>query len=191
MSIEILWDPRWEASLDALGFEPGRHRIVEGGEWIRSARRAANRDDLFIYRHMEEGTWVLAAWLFPPLSVEGEGGVAQELKVLPGPPDRCWSQLPSLDWVRERCRPAIEIYKLAQRVRKAWYAKKRREAQEATQHRAEVAKHLKGRGKEQAAAGVGAGVMAVPRKGQGDYDDAVEDLRRRAVGRTQVVVPGR
>jgi hypothetical protein len=81
MDIEMVFDPRQHAAEAHLTLD-WRHEVLPDGEWIRWARRLLERDDLFVYRHRENGTYMLCNWLFR------EPDIANEVHQLPGHPDR-------------------------------------------------------------------------------------------------------
>lgn len=79
-----------------------RHRLLEDGEWIMWARRQIGRDDLYVYHHFIEDTFVLVQmlWWEPHR-------VCAEIKVLPGHPDRGGGL--SLPELRIACRYGHEL----------------------------------------------------------------------------------
>ena len=146
---EVTVDPVEEAMAIGILMDPERHQSVRDGDWIRWVRRWSGRRDLFVYRHLEQGTWVLAAWVIP-------GKVATELVAMSGPPDQGPLDLPDRAWLERRLRPADEeIRSMKRDIHEMGQARKaaRREAAEA---RRDAAAHLRRKGMGDAAAGMDA-----------------------------------
>ena len=102
-NIEITFDARAHAA--GMGLVLGEdHEILPDSEWILWARRFSGIDDLFVYHHKTEGTFVLSKWIYHP---ERDGvGIVMELEAFHAPPN--WYP-PTQEWLRDRLRPAQEI----------------------------------------------------------------------------------
>lgn len=101
--IEITFDARAHAAGLGLVLNEN-HEILPDSEWILWARRFSGVEDLFVYHHKIEGTFVLSKWLYHP---ERDGiGIVMELEAFDYPPN--WYP-PTQEWVRNRLRPAQEM----------------------------------------------------------------------------------
>ena len=98
--IEITFDARAHAAENGMILGED-HEVLPDGEWIRWARRFSGIDDLFVYRHKIQQTFVVAKWIYHP---DKDGiGIVLELEAFDQPLD--WNP-PSQEWVRNRLQPA-------------------------------------------------------------------------------------
>ena len=101
--IEIMYDPRAHAAGSGLVLGED-HEILPDTDWILWARRFSGVNDLFVYFHKLQGTFVLAKWLYHP---ERDGvGIVMELEAFNAPPN--WYP-PTREWMRDRLRPVAEM----------------------------------------------------------------------------------
>lgn len=71
--ISVTFDPVETAEWLGIAWDPSRHRLIPESDFIKWARKRFNRPSLFEYEHIEEGSVVLADWVYP-------GKVMQELE---------------------------------------------------------------------------------------------------------------
>jgi len=98
MNIEMIYDPIEVAVGTGLLMDE-RHEICPESDYLRAVKRVTGRDDLFVYRHKEIGSFVLAQWVY----TEEEHGfrVCIELETMPKAPDRGgWVDL---EYIKMRC----------------------------------------------------------------------------------------
>lgn len=101
--IEIMYDPRAHAAGSGLVLGED-HEILPDTDWILWARRFSGIDDLFVYFHKLQGTFVFSKWLYHP---EKDGvGIVMELEAFNAPPN--WYP-PTREWMRDRLRPVAEM----------------------------------------------------------------------------------
>lgn len=177
MNIEMIHDPRAHAMEVHLVMDD-RHEVQPDGEWIRWARRVVGRDDLFVYRHKELGTYMLANWLFR------EPDVCNEIHKLPGHPDRGGHFDRKL--LKAICRPFDE---LAREIAAGIRERRRKEAEikaESRQEQREVANHYRVRGQESIAAGIMSGGYVGEREGGESLAALKEGLADAARGRITI-----
>lgn len=120
IDIEIGYDPVEEAVSGGLLMDE-RHQVFPDGEWIQHIRRETERDNLFVYWHMETGKFVLAGWVY----TEKEDGinVCVELDTMDIPPD-LGGWLPT-EYVKVRVRPVEEVVgRMKNRMKETSAAKK-------------------------------------------------------------------
>lgn len=67
-------------------FNRHRHEIIEC-HWIQTARRVTGRPNIFLYRHLKSGLYVLALWVVRPNCGRGPG-LMMELEDMNGHPDK-------------------------------------------------------------------------------------------------------
>ncbi len=98
MNIEMIYDPIEVAVGTGLLMDE-RHEICPESDWLRAVKRTTGRDDLFVYRHKEVGTFVLAQWVY---NEEDHGfRVCIELETMAKAPDRGgWIDL---EYIKMRC----------------------------------------------------------------------------------------
>jgi hypothetical protein len=147
VDFEVTMDPIEEAQAIGLLMDPERHHIMPDGEWVAWLKRMSGRKDLFLYRHLDAGTFVLAVWVIP-------GKVATELMSFEFPPDHYADHLPSREEMQMRLRPAdMQIRQMKADFRAMASARKqsRLEAAEASK---DAARHLRRKGLDEAAMGV-------------------------------------
>ena len=185
-TVEVLFEPREEIAQDGLQFDPARHEILPDGDWIRSARRHTRRPELFIYRHREFRTYVVAAWIFMPSEPCGSGGACTEISVMSAPPDSHPADLPTMEYMRIRVKP-IEV----QAERALSRLKMRKDKKKALrlsslQQQKSVAKHYRRKGEELVARSIEFGPYVGKEEGGDMHDATVDDLSRRASGKVTV-----
>lgn len=149
VDFEVTMDPIEEAQAMGILMDPERHRILPDGEWVRWIKRWSERKDIFMYRHLEAGTFVLAVWVVP-------GKVATELMVFDTPPDRHLEPLPSKEDLERRFRPAEMEIRQMKRDMMAMASARKQSRLEAAEARKDAARHLRNKGMEEAAAGMDA-----------------------------------
>jgi hypothetical protein len=130
-------------------YEPGKHRIVEC-DWIRTARRQTRRPDLFLYRHLRSGNYMLSHWIVRPNTGKGPGYFL-DLEDMRGHPDKFtgWDgKHPALgmNLVRARLRPMDEMQREweKQLAHQEWAQDQAEE--ETSRERKDVAKYLRNKG---------------------------------------------
>lgn len=149
VDFEVTVDPLEEASAIGLLLDPERHKLEPEGHWLRWAKRFTGRDDLVVYRHLEQGTWVLGVWVIP-------GKVITELVAMSGPPDHWPWDLPDREYLKSVVRPAEEQVRQMKRDMKALGEGRKQARLEAAEARKEAAKHLRRKGLGEGAAGMDA-----------------------------------
>lgn len=118
---DVVYDEAQAMSEFGLEMTPGRHQIMPDGEWIRWARRTFGKPDLFVYRHGEHGTFVLAEWLRPPSLGRP---ICMELESMDWPPDWRPGQLTE-GYLRDRlCACGDQVERMRSAVRDMAYAKR-------------------------------------------------------------------
>tara|TARA_R100000655_G_scaffold72916_3_gene111429 strand:- start:65 stop:610 length:546 start_codon:yes stop_codon:yes gene_type:complete len=175
LNIEIMFDAREHAAGMGITLNEN-HEILPDSDWILWARRFSGIDDLFVYRHKQAETFVLAKWLYHP---KKDGvGILMELEAFPNPPN--WHP-PTQEWMRNRLRPAQEMAEsMRQGIRDRAKAKRRME-RDAIEEKHRVADWVKGQGQEEAA-------MSIRNKKWSNNDDPEfgefkQDLLNSAKGR--------
>lgn len=177
MDIEMIHDPRAHAAEVHLVMDE-RHEVLPDGEWIRWARRIVGRDDLFVYRHRELGTYMLCNWLFR------EPDICNEVHKLPGHPDRGGHFSEKL--LKAICRPFDELAReIAQDIRERKQQELQLKAESRGEQR-EVAEHYRVRGKEDIAAGIMSGGYVGEREGGESLAEMKAELTKAAKPRIQV-----
>ena len=143
--IEMVYDPRED--LAGMCIEVcGRHEILPDGEWIRYARRLTGIHDLFVYRHREEGTFVLSKWTWSP--AETDRPLALEIHVMARHPDQPGSGRPVGDRLLSLVRPADEVHAEMRRASKDAADARRAQRLERHETRMESARSLRRMGME-------------------------------------------
>lgn len=146
---EVTMDPIEEAQAMGILMDPERHRILPDGEWVRWIKRWSGRDDVFMYRHLEAESFVLAVWVI-------RGKVATELMTFDAPPDHFLVPLPSRQDLERRFRPADEEVRQMKRDMREMAQARKKSRQEAAEARKDAARHLRRKGMDDAAAGMDA-----------------------------------
>lgn len=147
IDFEVTVDPVEEASAIGLLLDPDRHKVEPEGHWLRWAKKVTERDDLVVYRHFEQGTWVFGVWVIP-------GKVITELHVMSAPPDHWPDELPGRERLMMLVRPADEQVKQMKRDMKAMGEGRKQARKEAAEARRDAARHLRRKGLEEGAAGM-------------------------------------
>ena len=153
-----------------------RHRVMEDGEWIRWARRVTGIPELFVYRHSEQGTFVLAAWRVKSLRI------AVELTVLQGPPDRN-------GWLGERVLQLTVMphdQKMQKRRQAAEDARYERieAARESNDEKHDAMKWARRQGKEESARNLAISRFTGQREGGDTLERTKESLKDMMSGKT-------
>lgn len=153
MDMEIVFDPRQEAVESHL-FMDERHEILPDGEWIKAVQRLTGRDRLFVYRHKEIGSFVLAEWVYD----DSDGiRVCIELECMPQPPDLYQEGRPTMEDLRFRCRLADDMVKdMHEKIKKRRY-QERLDQQDGIAEKADAVSRLKKLGLEDSARRVESG----------------------------------
>ena len=147
IDFEVTMDPIEEAQAIGLLIEPARHTVLPDGEWLRWIKRWSERDDLFLYRHCEAETFVLAVWVI-------RGKVATELMTFDTYPDHHLEPLPSKEELELRLQPAsMQIRQMKKDLQAMASARKQSRLEEA-EARKEAARHLRRKGLGTEAMGV-------------------------------------
>jgi hypothetical protein len=149
VDFEVTMDPIEEAQAIGLLVDPERHHIIPDGEWVRWLKRWSGRKDLFMYYHLEVGTFVLAVWVIP-------GKVATELMVFDCPPDHFLQPLPTREELEKRLRPADMQIRQMKADFHALATARKQSRLEAAEARKEAAQHLRRKGMDEAAQGMDA-----------------------------------
>jgi len=138
--------------------DPAVHRPLSEGPWIKAVREKTHNDRLFVYHHRGTGKFVVAEWLPSKPRVYGQGQAqCTELFVLSGPPDHFPDDLPTMEWVMDRCKPVQQMFDSWRGNRaKADYDKAVAEM-ESDEKRLSAAKWLKKQGLDEAAHTLGPG----------------------------------
>jgi hypothetical protein len=167
--IEILRDPIEEFLESGLLMDE-RHEVLPDGEWIRAVRRRTGREDLFVYRHREVGSFVLAQWM------SKDPRICLELESMQKAPDRGgWIDL---DYMERRCEPIDKTWEAIQRKMEhsAWA---RREARrETAEARSDAMQWARRRGQEDLAAAVATQPYVGQTEGGERLAELQDDLRR-------------
>lgn len=145
-----------------LAMDSDRHRIMPDGDWIRWARRRFGRPDLFVYEHLEHGTFVLAEWLVRP--DQAARPVCMELESMEDPPDRRPSQL-SPEYLETRLVSSEEAVARMRRRILEMQALKRAAKEQRGAARREAVRQLRRKGYELEAMCVEKGAVAM------DYEE--------------------
>lgn len=147
VDFEVVVDPIEEASAIGLLLDPNRHKVEPEGHWLRWARRVAERDDLVVYRHLEQGTWVLGVWVIP-------GKVITELHVMSAPPDHWPPELPGRERLLMLVRPADQQVRQMKRDMMTMGQNRKQARLEAAEARKEAATHMRRKGLDDGASGM-------------------------------------
>jgi len=157
MDMEMIFDPIEVAMCDGLCLDE-RHHICPESQWLRAVKRTTGRDDLFVYYHKEQNTFVLAQWIFTP---EKDGiAICTELEVMEEAPDRGgWI---SLEYIKRRCSKGDEMMRsIRDRVKEKNHREKM-EKEELLAKRTEAASYFRKQGKADIAASIETGPYAKP-----------------------------
>lgn len=100
-TIEIVRDEVAELAESGFIIDPSRHYILKDCPYADFLNRMSKRDDLFVYHHLEHGSYVLCSWLIPGLS-------CVELTTFNIPPGHFDTDAPNWIVVRDIIRPARE-----------------------------------------------------------------------------------
>ena len=152
------------------------HRVMEDGEWIRWARRVTGIPELFVYRHAEHNTFVLAAWRVKRLRI------AVELTVLQGPPDRG-------GWLGERVLQLTVMphdEKMMRRRQQAEDARYERieAARESNEEKHDAMKWARRTGKEESARNLAISRFTGQREGGDTLEQTKDSLKDMTSGKT-------
>ena len=147
VDFEVTMDPIETAQEMGILMDPSRHRILADCDWVAWIKRWSGRDDVFMYRHLEAESFVLAVWVIP-------GKVATELMVFDAPPDHYLQPLPTREDLDRRFRPAdLEIAHMKSEMQALSSARKQARL-EAAEARKDAARHLRNKGMDDAASGM-------------------------------------
>ena len=154
MNIEMIYDPIEVAIGTGLMMDE-RHEVCPESEWLRAVKRTTGRKDLFVYRHKEIGSFVLAQWVY---NEEDHGfRVCIELETMPKAPDRGgWIDL---QYIKRRCSPesaANNSRAMKNRMRNAAAAKEQARL-DALEQRTDAVNYQKRKGNHDVAASIEAG----------------------------------
>ena len=117
-TIEIVRDEIAELAESGFLIDPSRHHVIRDCPYADFLNRMSKRDDLFIYHHLEHGTYVLCSWLVKGLS-------CVELTVFDTPPGHFDTDAPNWTVVRDIIRPAREkVAEAKRRVLEKQYQEK-------------------------------------------------------------------
>lgn len=162
--------------LDATGLEmtQQRHRVCQDGEWVRAVRRNTGNDQIFVYYHTETQKFVVCEWVVKPRTYGQGQALCTELFTISGPPDHAPDDMPTMEWIRNRCRPLIDYFDehLTQRADEAYQEACNQMESEAQAK--DAAKMLAGMGNDEAAHYVESG--ASPNVGEGEGGGMLEEL---------------
>tara|TARA_Y100001973_G_C5176598_1_gene322345 strand:+ start:746 stop:1300 length:555 start_codon:yes stop_codon:yes gene_type:complete len=169
MDMEITFDPREHAI--GMGIMIGEnHELLPDGEWVSWCKRISGIKDLFLYRHREVGSFVLAKWIYNP---KKDGiGIAMELEVMSDHPDKYPHDLPSPHNMRNRLKPAGDMAEQMKKSIRDRAKAKRQALIDGQEKKEDVAGWLDRQGKE------GVAEMVRKRKYQVDESDEFEDFKK-------------
>ncbi len=121
------------------------HKVLPDGPWLNAVKSKTGREDLFVYAHEKKGTFVICEWELP-------GFVATELVTISGPPDHFPDDLPTMEFMLNRCsRNIAQNMKFMERQKKDREYEETQKLLEEQSSRQEAAKMLRKIGDEQAA----------------------------------------
>lgn len=116
-TIEIVRDEVAELAESGFIIDPSRHHVLRACPYADFLNRMSKRDDLFVYHHLEHGSYVLCSWLIPGLS-------CVELTTFDIPPGHFDTDAPNWSVVRDIIRPAREkVASVRRKVQEAKAAK--------------------------------------------------------------------
>lgn len=116
-TIEIVRDEVAELAESGFIIDPSRHHVLRACPYADFLNRMSRRDDLFVYHHLEHGSYVLCSWLIPGLS-------CVELTTFDIPPGHFDTDAPNWSVVRDIIRPAREkVASVRRKVQEAKAAK--------------------------------------------------------------------
>lgn len=129
---------------DGIDHDPDRHEIIEDCLWVEGLRIDSLEPGLFVYRHVEHETYVLACWAIEP-DDGGGGGYMNELFVLgeEHPDEVSASALPSPDMVYQSLRTWRELWKDVKKAEEKKEYDRKVQAQLNKETRLDFAKALK------------------------------------------------
>ena len=153
--IEIVYDPKVAMGGLELGED---HELWPDGDWIRYARRLTGIQDLFVYRHRREGTWVLAKWLYKPS--ECTTPTCLELTSMTLPPDMPGSGRLSGQALLRRCKPAEEMVEEMRRDMREAAQKKAYDQEQKACSRQNAVRYMRTHGMEESANALESGEVA-------------------------------
>lgn len=174
IDFEVTWDLKTVDAETRLLMDR-RHELLEDGEWIQFARRTVGRDDLYVYRHREHGTYVLVQMLW------WEPRIASEIQVLPGHPDR-GGGLPRRVLLAI-CKYEAELMEETRRDMMRIRDARKRSAQEDIDAQKEAVRHHLRHGRETMADAIGTGSYVQPEKRSPELQELASELSSKAKGR--------
>ena len=117
LEIEITRDEQAEIAESGFIIDPARHHVLLACPYADFLNRMSKRSDLFVYHHLEHGSYVLCSWLIPGLS-------CVELTTFNIPPGHFDTDAPSWLVVQDIIRPAREkVERIRRKVQEAKAAK--------------------------------------------------------------------
>jgi hypothetical protein len=144
-TIEIVRDEQAEIAESGFIIDAARHHVIRECPYADFLNRMARRTDLFVYHHLEHGTYVLCSWLIPGLS-------CVELTTFNIPPGHFDTDAPSWLVVQDIIRPAREkVERVRRKIQEAKAAKASLRLDSALERRSKAVS-LRRRGDEASAA---------------------------------------
>ncbi len=133
----------------ASKFNPHKHQVVEC-DYIRAARRATHKPNLFMYRHLKSGRYGIGCWVVKPGTGKGPGCFI-EIENMEQHPDKyegniSWSDRPSISYLKARCQPIDETLRQQARVAAAEEYEEEQSKEETDRERQELARFFARKG---------------------------------------------
>lgn len=175
-------------ALDMAGLQMDqqRHRVCQDGEWVRAVRRNTGNENIFVYFHTETLKFVVCEWMVKPTTYGQGRATCTELFCVSGAPDHDPADLPTMEWIRNRCRPLTDYFDehLAERAEERY-----REVcgqMESHDQSMEASKMLQKLGDDEGS--YQAAVGASPRVGEGEGGELLKEMTEELTASTDAKI---
>lgn len=152
--MRVVLDGSIDLAMSGLRLKAGRHILLPNSRWVESVSEYLGRDDLTLYYHAVEETFVLCEWVHKPY-------IVLELLLFEEHPDSGRVELPSPRELRHRLRPAKLAAAERRRQLRHVQRERQRDMESEVETRRKLARRYKKEGFPELQKAVNMGLMPV------------------------------